>query len=86
MQNILTAKNIKLSLGFLTAFALMLMFQMDFASAAESGWTTTVETEMKTAGADVTSVLLKILVVALGIFALQFGVKKAMKFFKSTTN
>lgn len=85
MSNVFNAKNTKVFV-VLIAMALMIMFQMDFASAADPNWTSAVETEIKTAGTDVTTLLLKILTVALGIFALQWGVRKAMKFFKATTN
>jgi len=85
MQNVFNAKNTKV-FAVLIAMALMIMFQMDFASAATPDWTTQVETEMTTAGSDVTGLLLKILGIGLGIFALQWGVRKAMKFFKATTN
>lgn len=39
-----------------------------------------------TASADVLVLMAGLLPVALGIFATSWGVKKAMKFFKATTN
>jgi len=85
MQSILSSKNTKF-LAILGVFALFAMFQIDFASAAEVDWTSTVETEVKKTGAEVTKVMLLLLAVGLGIFGLQWGVRKALKFFKSTTN
>ncbi|MEG0619044.1 MAG: hypothetical protein RR557_07090 [Bacilli bacterium] len=54
--------------------------------AADSGWGAAVTTEFTKVSAEVMPVLLAILGIALGIFGLQWGVRKAMKFFKSTTN
>lgn len=51
-----------------------------------AGWGATVTSEFTKMAGEVTPILLAILGVALGIFGLQWGVRKAMKFFKSTTN
>lgn len=48
--------------------------------------TTAVVTAVTEAAADTTGLMLKLLVPALGIFALAWGVKKGMKFFKSSAN
>lgn len=55
-------------------------------STASAGWASQVTEEFTKVAGEVTPVLLAILGVALGIFGLQWGVRKAMKFFKSTTN
>jgi len=68
----------------LLAFALL---QVDFASAAApTDWVTPVETAVKAEAGNVTKVMLALLVIGLGIFGLQWGVRKAIRFFKATTN
>lgn len=46
----------------------------------------TVVTAMTTAAGDVTGLMTDLLPIALGIFALQWGVRKGIKFFKSSAN
>lgn len=86
MQNIIKSSNAKTFTAILAACITMMAF-MSFGLAAEpASWTTAVETDVKSMAGDVTKVMLSILTVALGIFALQWGVRKAIRFFKSTTN
>lgn len=86
MQNILSSKNTK-TVVILAILALSATFQVDFASAAAPvDWTTPVETAVKAETGNITKVMLALLVLGLGIFGLQFGVRKAIRFFKSTTN
>lgn len=47
--------------------------------------TTAVVAAMTTAATDTTGLMLKLLVPALGIFALQFGIRKGLRFFKSAS-
>lgn len=49
-------------------------------------WTDQVLTNVTSSADEVTLLLLGILGVGLGIFAIQWGVRKAIRFFKSTTN
>lgn len=87
MQNIIKSSNAKTFTAILFACIAMMAF-MSFGHAAAPGvdWTTAVETDVKSMAGDVTKVMLAILTVALGIFGLQWGVRKAIRFFKSTTN
>jgi len=85
MQNILSSKNTK-TVVIVAILALFAMFQVDFASAAAPDWVTPVETAVKGEAANVTKVMLALLVIGLGIFGLQWGVRKAIRFFKATTN
>lgn len=55
-------------------------------NASSAGWGDQVTKEFTGLTTEVMPVLLGILGVALTIFGLQWGVRKAMKFFKSTTN
>ena len=45
-----------------------------------------VVTAMTTAAGSVTGLLTDLLPIALGVFALQWGVRKGIKFFKSSAN
>lgn len=62
------------------------MGELKLLTADSSSWTGAVETAIKSTAGEVTTVMLAVLAVGLGIFGLQWGVRKAMKFFKSTTN
>lgn len=52
----------------------------------EGGWSSAIQTALTSTAGEVTTLFAAILTVALGIFAFQWGVRKALKFFKSTTN
>lgn len=41
---------------------------------------------LTTTASDVTGMMTKLIPIALGIFALQWGIRKGIKFFKSSTN
>jgi len=45
-----------------------------------------VETALTSTAADVTGTMGKVLVVALSVFALNWGVRKVLSFFKTATN
>ena len=62
------------------------MGELKLMAAEPVAWTGAVEEAIKSTAGEVTTVMLAVLVVGLGIFGLQWGVRKAMKFFKSTTN
>ena len=47
---------------------------------------TEVTTALTSTASDVTGFMTGIVAIGLGIFALQWGVRKGIKFFKSTTN
>ena len=54
--------------------------------APATDWKASLIGEFTTIVADVMIVLLAIIGIAMGIFGLQFAVRKAIKFFKSSTN
>ena len=59
---------------------------MNATTPVDSQWSGAVEEALKGTAGEVTTLMLAVLVIGLGIFGLQWGVRKAMKFFKSTTN
>lgn len=85
MMNVIKSENTKTFFAIL-AFVIVMAAFNTFASAAPVDWTSAVESDVKATAADVTKVMLAILTVALGIFGLQWGVRKAIRFFKATTN
>lgn len=51
-----------------------------------SSMVTAITDGITTAAGDVTTLMLGVIPVALGVFALQWGVRKGIKFFKSAAN
>lgn len=56
------------------------------AFAEDTPLTTAVKTSVQTAVTDTINMMMAILPIGLTVFATVWGVKKAMRFFKSTTN
>jgi MFS-type transporter involved in bile tolerance (Atg22 family) len=49
-------------------------------------WADSATTAITSAAGDVTGFMTTVLPIALGVFALQWGVRKGIKFFKSSAN